>query len=673
MVRRTRDAWWVEVVHAVLDGAVIAFCVWTVLYEITMATRGPASTAVSIWLPLAVLSVAACVWRVVRAQRADAGLAAEPADRLGTGRPGPERLRTLLAGAAVTLGVAAGAVELWQPGEQFLTIWALLLPAALALLLRVAISPPRPTVGPSPRTTTHLLAALVVIALAFFMMFVLHGDPDDVYYVNRSVWTAQHNTFALRDTMFGPGTLPATYGGGVPLASIEGLIGALARVTHVSAAAFSYLIAEPVGCLLAGWAAWRLVSEWAPRRALLVLVASFGFSLMSATGTVGDFSYARMWTGKVMALCIVVPLAWTYFTRVASGERRPDTAWNLTMLFACGLAFAGLTPTAVLVAPMMSAAVVLAALVTRRRVLLQLLAGVAFALAPVVAGLAVILLPGKVGGQDPQAPFPFQAFDRVMGHDPWIVALAVLGLVAGPLVLAGRQARAMAAAATFVVLLVLLPGFPDLLNSLTGSGPIYYRLILVAPIATLVAMLLAVPIPRSVPEPAARVAVGALVVGFACVLVLGGTSAWSSHVGGRLTTTPHLKIRPLVLHDVTRVLALHPGSPLLLPLKDMEAVPILTTRKFAVVPRQLYLQGLPDKGGHYQDRWTLRDFADTSNPRVLPSQARLDLALEDLHVSTVCTFPSAVRRVRRVERAGYHDPRRAGRLVCFAAPGRSFS
>ncbi|HET6625703.1 MAG TPA: DUF6077 domain-containing protein [Nocardioidaceae bacterium] len=671
---RSADPLWVEVVHAVLDGSIVAFGVWTLLYEVAAAAQSSASAATLIWIPLAVLSMALCVWRVLRHRRAD------PSNRSGLSDPetaatdrenavrSSALVRPVLAGLATLLALGAAGIALVWPEDHFLWMWAALLLAALAALGRVVVAGPVSWSSAWASNRSHLFALLLVVALAVFTMFVRNGDPDDIYYVNRSVWTAAHDTFSLRDTMFGPETFPASYGGGIPIASIEGLLGAMAGLLGVSAAGFSYLVAAPIACLLAGWATWRLVALWAPRRPVLLLAGAFAFSLMSATGAVGDFSYARMWTGKVMALCIVLPLAWTYFTRVAAEQDLRRNRWNLFMLTMCGLAFAGFTPTAVIMAPVMSAAVVLAAILTRNGFVRQLLGAVAFSVAPLVAGLAVLLFSTGVGGAEPRAPQPWRAFDRTMGDDPWIVALAVLAMVVGPLLVRSRIAAAMAGSATLAVVVLLVPGFSVLLNDLTGAGVLYYRLILVAPVAVLVGMLLALPVPTVVPAPARAVLVGGLTLALAVVLTVGGTAVWDKEVGGHIDATPELKLSPKNVHDVQQVLELDEGDLVLLPRAHMSVLPIYTTETYPVVPRPFYLEGLQESPEQLEQRMVLSRFSNYETDR-LPPQRRFERALEGLGVSMVCVYRGKQsERLEMVKDAGYVDPQRAGRLVCLSAP-----
>ena len=77
-------------------------------------------------------------------------------------------------------------------------------------------------------------------------LFIHLADTDDPYYLNRSVWVAEHGNAATLDTMFTPEVLNSPYGGGVPIASIESLLGVIAHMTGLRAGTVTYLVATPV-------------------------------------------------------------------------------------------------------------------------------------------------------------------------------------------------------------------------------------------------------------------------------------------------------------------------------------------------------------------------------------------------------------------------------------------
>lgn len=663
------DPPWVRLVDAALDGSVLAFALWTLLYGAALGYRVDAWTLGKIWVPLAVLVVAGCVTReLLRSRRAG------PAPATVDGPRHRSRAWIVVRRAALGLGLGlallAAVLGYRAPLRDFRVLWAVGLAAAV-LLGGFAV-----TRGASDRTTdgavlragsrTHAVAAAITLGLAVFTMFVRNPNSDDIYYVNRAVWVAQHGTFALRDTIFSPGTFPSTYG--LPVASIEGLLGSLAHLFGLGGATFGYLVAAPVFVVLAGWAQWRLVNVWAPRRLLLVFLLTILVSLWCATGTIGDFSYARIWQGKVLGVCMVVPLAWVYLTRLARATGAADQAWTMFLVLGLGVTFVGLSTTGVIMAPVVAGAVLLAALLLRRGGIRLAAGGLLFAVGPVAAGVAVLLLTPQVRDVWQRTKPPAEAFVRVAGADPWLVALLVVGLLVGPVLVRSREGRALAAAATFTVLVVLTRGLFGLLDAATGAGPIDYRLLLLTPVPVLVGLLVAVPVPATLPALARVPAVAAVTAGLVALVTLTGTPAWSGAVGAGLTTHPTWKTHLVTLPDLKAVLALHPGpGPVLLPRGAMATMALLTTRTFAVAPRRFYLHGLPPAAGEVVARKVLLRVVDPT-VKGLPPLRRVERALQALHVSLACDYSDHVEAVALLEQAGYGSPVTVRNLTCLTPP-----
>ena len=201
--------------------------------------------------------------------------------------------------------------------------------------------------------------------------------------------------------------------------------------------------------------------------------------------------------------------------------------------------------------------VVLAAAAVRSRTLL--LGGALMVVGPVVSGLAVIAFSTEaVGGEDPTPLSARASFVRMLGEVGPMVALALVALAVAPL-LARRGAPAVLAGASALVgVLVYAPGVLDLINAVTGSGPILWRMLYVAPVPVLVGLLVALPWAkgdRPLPATAederrgnleragALAGLAAVVVGFA----LGGRPVWALH-GPRRTghglLAPGVEARP---------------------------------------------------------------------------------------------------------------------------------
>jgi hypothetical protein len=665
-----REPAWVRFVNGLVDGVVIAFCIWTVFYEVALMTQASARATVLIWTPLALLALVGATWRAVR-RDATAELVADTAEEeleepRATTAPSSGWLagpwRWALVGTVTVLAVVAGSLWLARGGDAYIWLFALLVLAAVGLLVLVVADAGTGPTGSSPSGWAHLAALLVALALAALMNFVLRGNQDDVYYVNRAVWVAQHGTFPLRDTMFGPELLPSSYP--FPFASIEGLFGALAGLVGVGAPFFSYVIGATFFCAVSAWAAWRLTVAWAPRRHLLVFLLSVLALLAASRGVFGAFSYYYMWAGKTIGLCLMVPLAWVYFTRLAQG--RGSSRWAVLMLAMCGLGFVGMTPTAVLMAPLLGGAAIVAAIVTRQRVRQQVLGAVAFLAGPVLAGLAVIVTSHVPSGGPEKVPTAAAALFRAFGHDAKMTAVLVVALVVGTLLVRRGHARALAVGAVVATVIIMVPGFAPLMNAATGSAAIYNRLFLTPPLAILVGMLVTVPLPARLPTLVRGSVVAAGTAILAVVVVLAGTPIWTPPAPGRLVSDPSLpKVGYQPEWRAAEDIAALGGEQLVLaPPGVMRALTISSTRAFSVVPRKFYLPTVREPQADTRARITLLRFVRGQND---PPQSRKKIAkaLERLDVTTVCLPPERKARLKLIDKLGYDERTEVGYLVCL--------
>ena len=530
------------------------------------------------------------------------------------------------------------------------------------------------------RTGRDDLVVLGVLAFAVLASLFIHlADTDDPYYVNRSVWVAEHGNAAKLDTMFSPEVLNSPYGGGVPIASIESLLGVLAHLTGLRAGTVTYLVATPVVTALSVWAIWRLVRRWAPRRAVWVLVVAIAFLMLSGDSMLGNFWIVRMWQGKVMAVTFLMPLIWAYLTELHDADAAGDTRLrnrSLVLLLASGIAFFGFTPTAVIWGPVMFGVVVLAAAALRSKALL--LGGGLMVLGPIVSGLAVIAFSvEKVGGEDPTPLSAHASFVRMLGTDGWLVALALVALALAPL-LAKRGAPAvLAGAAAFVGVVSYAPGVLDLINAVTGSGPILWRMLYVAPVPVLVGLLVALPWGRGeqatestpVQRGAAYAGLAAVAVGF----VLGGHPVWShTGHGGPVTvsSTPEWKLDLPALDDVEMLTEREDlGGTVLLPPRQMKVLTMYTTDAFPVVPREWFIQNMREPREDNNARRLLYEVADGKGP--FASEGNVRKALDALDVSLACvgtTTKDADRVVELYQAAGLSAPRKIGSMTCLLDP-----
>lgn len=685
MLRRLLDA--------LLDCAVVSFALWTLLYCLGLATQWSLFPSGWLWLAATVVLV---VWQVASVWRTQFTLS-EPRD--GTEPVHAPLLRraapqALLVAGLVATGVAAVGGVVWTTGTFRLT-WLATVAAIACLLLWSYLHgryEPQSTDEWSRVKEEHgngwddavVLGVMAVTTVA--SLFIHLADTDDPYYVNRSVWVAEHGNAATLDTMFSPELLNSPYGGGVPIASIESLLGVIAHMTGLRAGTVTYLVATPVFTALSVWAIWRLARRWAPRRAVWVLVAAIAFLMLSGDSMLGNFWIVRMWQGKVMAVTFLMPLIWVYLTRLHDADRQGDRSLRnrtLVLLLASGVAFFGFTPTAVVWGPVMFGVVVLAAAAVRSRTLL--LGGGLMVVGPVLSGLAVIAFSAeKVGGADPTPLSARASFVRMLGEVGPMVALALVALALAPLLARRGVAGALAGASALVGVLCYAPGVLDLINAVTGSGPILWRMLYVAPVPVLVGLLVALPWAKddrhdpvttgedgradSLRRAGALAGLAAVVVGFA----LGGRPVWShTGHGGPVTVSerPEWKLDTEALADVELLAERDLSGTVLLPPRRMKVLTMYTTEAFPVVPREWFIENMEEPLASTQARRMLYEVADGEGP--FPSEGNVRKALEQLDVTLACVGDSedAKRVVELYRAAGYRNPEKVGSLTCLWAQG----
>ncbi len=659
-----------RVLDGVLDAAVVSFALWTLLYCLGLATQWRLWASGWVWL---VATVGLVAWQVVAALREGPARPGDPEgdrDLAEASTRDGRALRLLATGGGAAAVVAVVAAVLGWP-ETFPLTWVATVAAGGALGVRAWLGGRLvPGGGPALARSRDDVGVLLVMAFSVVVSLFVHlTDTDDPYYVNRSVWVAEHGNAALRDTMFSPEVFNTPYGGGIPIASIEALLGVLAHLTGMRAGTVTYLVATPVGTALAVWAMWRLARRWAPGRAFLVLVVAVAFLMLSGDSMLGNFWVVRMWQGKVMAVTILMPLVWAWLTEAADEEATPARRRRaLLLLLAGGVAFFGLTPTAVVWAPLMCGAALLAALLVRSRALA--VGGLLVLVGPLLSGLAVVLFSSGVGGEAPVALSAQASFVRILGLTDPMVAVGLLALCLAPVVAGRGAAAALAGTSALLSVLVFAPGVLTLVNAVTGSGPILWRMLYVAPVPVLVGLLAAYALgslraaPRAAPLGVALGVALVLLAGF----VVGGRPVWSStgH-GGPVTvsSTPQWKLDIPSLGDVRRLdeRGLLRGR-VLLPPARMKVLTMYTTDAFAVVPRDWFVGNIREPLADRRARRLLADVAGARPP--FPAPAEVRAALERLDVALACTGGSRYREdvVRRFEAAGYGGRTTVGTLTC---------
>jgi hypothetical protein len=689
-----------RLIDAVLDVAVLSFAVWTLLYCLGLPTQWSLWPSGWIWLGV---TLAVLVWRVrlaVASPRGDAVLgsrAVAPGDVV----PGPRRRDLLLVAGLGLVGVSAVGGLIWTV-DTFRLTWAALVLGIVLLIVwswlagrvrpaerpseQPAEQPAGPTgaagataaaAGPASRwarlVSPEELGVLAVMAATGVLTAFVHlADTDDPYYLNRSVWVAERGNASLVDTMFSPEVFNSPYGGGVPIASIESLYGVIAHMTGTLAGTINYLVAAPVAACLAVLALWRLSRRWAPRRAFLVFAGAVAFLMLSGDSMLGNFWVVRIWQGKVIAVAMLMPLIWAYLVDAHEARTRRGRWAAIGLLLAAGIAFFGLTPTAVVWAPVILASVLVSAVALRSPALAW--GGLAVSVGPFVSGAAVIAFSvEEVGGEDPVALSARASFVRILGEQTPMVALALIALGLA-VVLARRGApAALAGSAALGSVLVFAPGILPLVNTVTGAGPILWRMLYVAPIPVLVGLLLAAPVPdlgaarrpvaRAVPLLAAAVVLAGLVVG--------GRPVWdhTGH-GGPVTVSsrPQWKLDTEALADVRVLADKGVTGEVLLPPRRMKVLTMYTVQAFPVVPREWFIENIDEPAAATKARRLLYQLASGELP--LPNKDNAAEALDLLDVDLACTgkSPTTERVMKYYAAAGYTETSSYGTLSCARRP-----
>jgi hypothetical protein len=636
--------------------AVLAFASWTLIYDVGLALRLTTSALLLVWAAC----LAAATAGLVRYRRGAGVLTAPSAASRPAGSPAGTLGKSYLTVAAVICGLAAGAAAAWHTsGVPWRWTWIF---GALSVALTVAALrargelPVAPVVGQSPRGS--LLALLTAAGLAGFSLFIIHPNGDDAYFVSRSVWTAQHGRIPIDDVVF-TNQAVRHIAGEPPVGSIEVLNGALARLLGVSAGTFTYYVALPVATFFAVWAAWLLIRRWAPARPALCFATATVYLLWSGVGKhpIGSFHLARMWQGKAVFVSVLVPLLYAYLTHWAEHRSRR----SLLLAVAASIGAVGLTSAAVMVVPLMGAAVVAALLLAGR---MKRALGVTLVLVyPVAAGLVIKVF-------DP-VHWLYSAARLAPNVWPWVMLAGGMGVLGGValwtsphLVRGGAPAWILAGIAAVATVLVL-PGVMVRISDVTGVGSTTWRLLWMIPAPVLVGLLAAVPLPPFARSPSVIRWLEPVPAAVVCAVVLVvGLPVWS-YRHATVASRPEWKYDPVSLSLARSVLrADHRPGYLLSTPRIMSALPLITSEVHAVNGREYYLRLLPASRQFVADRELLTDLAGGIGP--LPRQAAVNAALTRVGVGYACVWATTnPGGLRLLERADFTPAAHFGRLQCL--------
>lgn len=642
-----------------LDGlthfAVLAFAAWTLLYDVGLAAHLGTTVLLVMWA----LCIAAIIAVLVPFRAATVSQPAPEPVRLP--KP-PHVARRALAVVGVVLGIAAG-IAVWLHRSGLPWVWTPLLGLASAVAagawLLTGDTKRAHTPAPDEASLTgSVLAACMASAAAIFSLYIVRPTPDDVYYVSRSVWTAQHGQIAVRDILFANQAFKPI-AGELPISSIEVLDGALARMLGIPAAAFTYDISLPVLTFIAVWAVWLLIRRWSPGRYTLCFIVAIVYLAWTGAGaSFGAFHIGTMWEGKAAFVSIMVPLLYFYLTDWA--EHR--TWRRLALVIASGVAAAGLSSAAVIVVPLITAAVAIPLLFNR---MFKEAFGTALSsVYPLGAGLVVAVS----SALPPLQKIPFTG-PTVWS---WVMKFGVVGAVAGMALwaapwIARREVPALITAGIAgLAAALMMPGVVGLLGDRFGISEVIWRVLWMVPGPVLVGLLAAVPVPfpkrfRATGRMLALIPAGVV----AAALAVTGIPVWSHQNGATIAAHPSWKVdagRLKLAREIVRTD--HSHGDILSTWQLMRTVPLLTTTIRVVNPRSYYLRILPAASAQFiHDRRLLTKLA--SGNALPPSEEKVRAALTRVGVGYACVRHSNTSAIRLLEKAGFVGAARFGALRCL--------
>jgi hypothetical protein len=506
------------------------------------------------------------------------------------------------------------------------------------------------------------------VGLAVLSLCTLRANPDDLYYINLSQWVAEHGAFPVHDTIFANQRWPMT--SWPPTASYDPLVGEVARVLSVRAGTVAYELVPPVATAAAVLALWRLLRTWRVPRVAWTLSIALAFLLMDGAhtyATPGNLFVTRLWQGKVILLCVVVPIALVHLLRYVE---HPDRR-GLVRLAVTGIAAVACSTTAMFLVPVIALAGV-APLVRRPR---AAVAGfLALAAYPLATGVATMALGGR--SADDFGDRGLYRFDpEWIGHAVFLTYLpafvVVLAVLLGPLTVPHRAARLTTAITLLPVGVVFIPGVTHLAYDLTGLGPTLWRLTWACTIAALVGVA-AVRV-WSLLRARWSVAVTTLLAVVA-VAVYGvaapPTLSRATHTS--FAMPPHWQRSEDSLAVVRWMLRTVPGHGVVLAPNDVSiTVSVMTNRLRPVAPRAYFMANLATEPGF--------DFAQrqllvrTANPPGTVAMRRNPLvfsaALNTLHVKAACFERGNTVGIGLIRAAGFQPGLTTADYRCFVRGG----
>ncbi len=653
-----------RVVDPIVELGFWGFGIWTVAYHVGCWAGAPTTLLLAV-TAAAMLAVAPLAWHSTRPR-------VESVDVDGWS---PVRW---LAWVSLALAVAAVVVLAPNTKEVFPWGWGLAAAALMPLVLVVVrggrARPPRAAAvrrGLFP-VGGSLLALGIGGTFAYLALRIVNPSFDDVFYVNKAVYVAEHGTIPLRDTIYTDQVLPALRGAGtVPVQSIEVLQGAVGHLFGFSGGTSAYFVTTAFVVVGGVWTIWALLRSWSRGPAVIGLLVSASYLLWGLNmrpGTQGSTAVSSVflrgpWQGKVVFVSVLLPMIYLVLTRWVRWRRPSD----LALLLVLGAAAVGLTSSATFLVPPLAVGATLAFLLGRNG---AWSGGVALAMYPIGAGLVVSNREGAVAfGELLRAPD--EAFYNGIGHGIW-GSLGVLAILVAPWCVRRGGARWVAAASSAVAVAMTAPFVAPVLNELTGAGPVLWRLTWISPLPVLVGVLATGLWSVRIPRPDMRhwtvtwaLKVVTPMVVMAAILA-GGNLIWDPSGPARLEDEPTWKFPEAALDRAVQVEGQFPGNgTILAPRVVMSALALTTTQMHAVDPRAFFLSALDEPALLHSSRTILSRTMAPTPPRV---PRTFGTHLDMLHVTLVCLDATQPTYRAAMTDLGWQESRIDPSFACFRRP-----
>ncbi len=643
-----------------LDGVVVVLATWTMTYHLCLVLGLPVEVALA--GECVVLAGTVLLWR---------SPLLGPADRLPDDGPVTDRqvsprqgggvlpLRPVRPLVAATVGLASVSALAMAFEAPWLVVWPTFLGAALAgscHAVRAVQHRGVPTSrGPAATDTavgsrTGILVLAWGLVLAALSSVLVRSNPDDLFYLNVSQWVASYGVFPLRDTLFSDLAYPMA--NWPPTASYDAMVGTIAYVGGMRAATVAYVVITPVATFLSVLALWRLLRSWRVLEVGVALSAALVFLLLDGTSSYaspGNLFLTRLWQGKVILLCVLVPLLLVF--ALAHAER--PSRRSAFRLFLGGAAAVALSTTALFITPIIAVAGA-APLAVRGR---WRAAGVglgAMAAYPLAGAAATVVLGGR-SADDFASRRLFRFEPSWFGPEIFltglVAAVGVLAVLLGSLLVPQPAARVTTGLLVLATAVTFVPGVTVVVYDLVGLGPTLWRVSWGCTIAALVGVLTAAAGAR-LRSLRWRGSVPVAVIVSLSLLAAFGAPIWAGSTGSGFAMPGQWK-RSDGTRSVTEWLidSGAPGDVVLAPDPVSITVAVTTTEIKTVAPRDYYMDYLRDESSFlFPERLVLVSFANQVGSW---EQDAVRRALRLLGVDAVCLYVDDPERVAALRSAGF--------------------